>query len=311
MPTKPPERKQVVIEKPGIYEMSNEDYHSTVALSPITGKLEPIISKSGITRLSRSPAHYKASIEHRKAPTPLMQFGTDAHTCVLEYGRYCREKKEWFETHVVKPKFSGKGAKARREAWEAANAGKVAVTWHQFSEKKEHFKTLERLRVQVMRHPKASQLLKGGRAELSAFWFDEDLQIWLKVRPDHLSDTGVYTEFKTTADARPYAFSRVANQLKYHWHCLYLDVLTALTGYPHTDMWIIAVEQEPPHAVNVFEIDHATLEIGRMQVRQQLKIYAECLKTGKWPAYETATEPLKFSKSALWVDEEVWQSWAA
>lgn len=298
----------MIITKPGIYEISNQDYHSTQAESPITSKLEPIMSKSALVKGSRSWAHYKASIDFPMAPTPLMEFGTDAHAAVLEPAIWNKQKGVWFGTHKVKPAFKGKGSTDARKEWETANAGKEFVTPAQFATKKEHFHKIDRIREQVFDHPEAAPLLQDGHAELSVFWFDEKYQIWLKARPDYLTD-GVYIEFKSTADARQESFIRVCNSLKYHWHALYLDGLTAVTGYPHTEMKIIAAETAEPHAVNVFPIDTATMEIGRLQYRAMIKEYTDCLKTDTWPAYSLNNAPLKFSRQALTVPNDVWGNW--
>jgi len=300
----------MVIDKPGIYHLSNQEYHAAQAMSPLTSRLERIMSKSGLTRGSRSWAHFKASCDFPMVPTPLMEFGTDAHTAILEHKRWIAEIIHWNHTTVVKPSFTGKGSTDVRKIWEMANAGKIWITKAQYDAKKDHFYKIDRIREEVFKHPEAAPLLENGKAELSVFWFDEKYQIWLKARPDYLTVDGVYVEFKTTADARPENFVRVCNTLKYHWHALYLDGLTAVSGYPHTQMMIIAVETAEPHAVNVFPIDQATIEIGRLQYRSMIAEYVECLKTDTWPAYQLNNAPLKFSRQALTVPDDVWDNWS-
>ena len=62
------------ITKPGIFELSNGDYHQQAALN-----------KSGLVQLSKSPAHfyewYHATDEE---PTRAMVLGTAIHMAVLE-----------------------------------------------------------------------------------------------------------------------------------------------------------------------------------------------------------------------------------
>jgi len=299
----------MIITKPGIYEITNAEYHSTQALSPITGKLEPILSKSALVKGSRSWAHYKASIDFPMVPTPIMEFGTDAHTAVLEPDIWNKQKGAWFGSMKVKPKFAGKGSKVARETWEAENAGKNVITTKEFLAKKAHFHKIDRIREQVYDHPEAAPLLSGGVAERSFFWFDEKYQVWMKCRPDYLTADCEYIEFKSCPDARPGNFLRYIGHLNYHWHSLYLEGMTAVTGYPHTDMRIIAAETAEPHAVSVFPIDTATMEIGRMQYRAHVKDYTDCLKTDTWPAYPLNNEALKFSRQALTVPDDVWENW--
>ena len=299
----------MIIEKPGIYHISNQDYHATQAMSLLTGKLERIMSKSGLTRGSRSWAHFKASVDFPMAPSPIMEFGTDAHTAVLEHGRWEDEKRLWLKFNIIPPSFTGKGAKERRETWQADYIGYNFVTSIQYQAKKEHFRKIDRIREETYKHPESAPLLENGHAELSVFWFDEKYQVWLKARPDYLTADGVYVEFKTCPDARSNNFLRYIGHLNYHWHALYLDGLTKVTGYPHTEMKIIAVETKEPHAVNMFPIDTATMEIGRLQYRSMIKEFVECLKTDKWPAYSLNNSPLRFSRQALTVPDDVWENW--
>ncbi len=300
----------MIIDKPGIYPLSNQEYHTTQAMSPITGRLEPIMSKSALVKGSRSWAHYKASIDFPMVPTPIMEFGTDAHTAVLEPNQWEKQKAVWFSTMKVKPKFSGKGSTDARKAWEAEHAKKNVITNAQFLAKKEHFHKIDRIREETHKHPEASELLKGGQSELSVFWFDEKLQVWLKARPDYLTTAGVYSEFKTCPDARYDNFLRYIGHLNYHWQSIYLEGLTAVTGYEHKIMWIVAAETEEPHAVNVFPVDVATMEIGKMQYRSKIKEYVGCLKTDTWPAYSLNNPPLKFSRKTLTVADDVWENWS-
>ena len=299
----------IIISKPGIYDLTNAEYHSSQAHSPITGKLERIMSKSALVKASRSWAHYKASCDFPMVPSPIMEFGTDAHTAVLEPEIWDKQKGAWFGTMKVKPKFSGKGSGDARKAWEAENSNKNIITTKEFLTKKAHFDKIDRIRESVFDHPEAAPFLTGGRSEISIFWFDEKYGIWLKCRPDYMTDDSVYVEFKTCPDARPGNFLRYIGHLNYHWHALYLDGLTAVTGYHHSEMRIIAAETSEPHAVNMFPIDTGTMEIGRLQYRALLKEYVEHLKTDTWPAYALNNAPLKFSRQALTVPEDVWENW--
>ena len=66
------------ITEPGVYDLSNEDYHEQNALN-----------KSGIVQLAKSPAHfhewYHAANEE---PTKAMVIGTAIHTAILEPDKY-------------------------------------------------------------------------------------------------------------------------------------------------------------------------------------------------------------------------------
>jgi len=55
------------------FEMPAEKYHAVDALS-----------KSMMSKLLKSPAHYKAALEERQEPSKAMQVGTAVHAAVLE-----------------------------------------------------------------------------------------------------------------------------------------------------------------------------------------------------------------------------------
>jgi len=310
----------IIITEPGIYELTNEEYHSAVAFCPLTGRNEKPISKSGLVKGSRSWAHFKSAMDNPKKPKPGMIYGTDGHTGLLEYGRWKEEKQAWFDSHKMKPAFTGEGSAKRRKEWEAiAKAeGKKGQTWTEWEAKKEYFKKVEALRTAVLGLAPARELLRYGTAELSFFWFDEVLQIWMKCRPDWLMPNGHYVEFKTSTDTRPRKFGYTSSDFLYHWHVFYLDIMTNVTGFPHDKLTIIAAESEPPHWPMIFPIvpyidrngRHIDpLLIGRIQYRKKLLEYTECLKTDTWPGYPMNDEPLKFSPSALWVSEEDWEEY--
>jgi hypothetical protein len=47
----------------------------------------------------------------------------------------------------------------------------------------------------------------------------------------------------------------------------------------------IVVEDEPPHAVGVYRLKDEILELGWRQLELALHTYAECERSGVWPAY--------------------------
>jgi hypothetical protein len=54
-------------------DMPAEKYHAVDALS-----------KSMMTKILKSPAHYRAALDEHQEPTKSMQMGTAIHTAVLE-----------------------------------------------------------------------------------------------------------------------------------------------------------------------------------------------------------------------------------
>jgi exodeoxyribonuclease VIII len=84
------------------FDMPAEKYHAVDALS-----------KSMMTKILKSPAHYKAALDEHQEPSKAMQLGTAIHTAVLEPHLYSqvvavippdidgrtKEGKAWKEQH--------------------------------------------------------------------------------------------------------------------------------------------------------------------------------------------------------------------
>jgi hypothetical protein len=257
----------------GIYpDMSSEEYHKGIGLS-FTGL--KILSQ-------KSPAHYRAHVESPKEPTPAMLLGQAVHCAVLEPVLFAA-------TYAVAPKVD-KRTKLGKETFavfESENRGKIILD----AEDAEQVKAIQEA---VRSHPQASQILKGGVAENSAFWTDPTTGALCKVRPDYLRvNDGLIVDLKTTEDASPRGFERSIMQYMYHVQtAFYCEGLTQVTGKPFTEFVHIVVEKQAPYAVALYVLDDASIEKAREQMQDGLRKYAECLKTNQWPGYDSEIQPM-------------------
>jgi hypothetical protein len=152
--------------------------------------------------------------------------------------------------------------------------------------------------------------LANGQFEQSVFARDPETGVMCKTRPDWLTKMvtreGEYTvmlDLKSTKDARPSAFGKSAYELGYfRAAAYYCDIHAWATkpagaenDYRSIDSFLlVAFERDPPYAMKLYEIGPDELARGRVQYREALNIYAECLKNYEWPAYETTIEQLQF-----------------
>jgi exodeoxyribonuclease VIII len=153
--------------------------------------------------------------------------------------------------------------------------------------------TLHAMRESVMAHPKAAALLaRKGRAEQSVYWVDKITGMLCRCRPDFLTDDNIVVDLKTTEDASAEEFAKSCANYRYHvQHPFYWDGLTAIGRKPLAFVFI-AVEKKAPYAVGVYVLRAEDIELGRMEYRANLSLYAECFKTGNYPAYSQDVEPL-------------------
>lgn len=244
---------------------SDSEYHRTSALG-----------SSDLKSILRSVAHYEYKKAH-PVDKVAYNFGKAFHMAILEPKR--------FKTDVVMmPKFSGTGAVMRRDTWAIENHGKLII-------KEEELEALEEMKKSVAHHKSASKLLIGGEAETSFFWDDPETGLPCKCRPDYL--TGVCLDLKSTQDASFESFQKTLLFYNYHLSAAhYLNGLSAVTGKLHETFLIIAVEKEPPHLTQVFEIDFGTLEKGRELCARALLKYKNAQVHGFTHGYSDDIVPI-------------------
>lgn len=217
-----------------------------------------------------TPAHYRATREAEKPsePTPAQVFGRAFHAAALE-GR---------TGYVVKPdgmNFTTKEGKAWRDAQTLPILSQTEA------------KAIAGMSASLMAHPVAVNVLgSGGRAEVSCFKRDAATGLMLKGRADFLTrdsnDLTAIVDLKTCGfgDASEAAFSREIVKWKYHQQAaFYLDLFGA------SFFLFIAVEKEPPYAVNCFYLDADAVSKGRTANGSALASIAAAEASGEWSAY--------------------------
>lgn len=245
------------------------------------------LSSGGVRRIVRSPAHFLAERTKAKAPSAAMQFGSAVHFGVLEPERFAAEV-------VEAPKFDRRttAGKAAAAEWEAANAGKLSFDPETFAAVRESIAA-------VQAHPSASRLLSEGRPEVSAFWRDGRTGAPLKARFDYLRADGGVVDVKTTRDASAPEFARSAATFGYHVQAAhYWLAHEAAIGSSPAFFAFVCVETEAPFGVACYVLDEADIRAGMRTVNRAIELYAQCLRTGKWPSYPATVERLLLPKWA-------------
>lgn len=216
------------------------------------------------------------------SPSDSMRIGSALHAWMLERERYG-------DIVVVSPAFDRrtKQGKADAAAFEAASVGKVVLDADEEA-------TVKAMGAAIGMHPRARKLaLTPGERECVVIWDDERSGLRCKARIDKLIRTaGIGVDIKTTRDASPDSFER--SVLDYHYHTqvgFYADGWKAATG-EELSFFILAVENDSPHGVAVYQIDDETMDIGRFEMRRVLAEVAACEKSGRWTGYADAVIPI-------------------
>lgn len=208
---------------------------------------------STLKHLSRGIEHYLYARDHEQADTPAMLLGRAVHTSVLEPDRFPLLYAVW------------NGGRRQGKEWErvrdlAHDEGRDVITADEYAQ-------CLAIRNSVRNDPAAAALLERvTEFERKLEWTDTITGLPCSGRVDGIG-AGRVLELKTTSDVRPRVFAAHAARMCYHAQlAMYVD------GSGSNTASIIAVEQKPPYAVQVFYVPELTLEAGRYQYRGWLQM---------------------------------------
>jgi hypothetical protein len=277
--------KAPLISAPGSYSnIENTDYHRNANLLP-----GPSISASGLkTLLAKSPRHFWFDSplnpdRPAEKDKPHFSVGKAAHDMLLLSERWptCY--------HVLPEDFNANATKAQKE-WHAErdaarDAGKTVLTFDQARE-------VEAMCAALKANKLAHAALSNGESEVTLCWQDAETGVWLRARPDFLPHKRrIIPDLKTAADASPKGFQRTIANFGYaQAAALYLDGIKAVFGDEPTNWIHVVMEKEPPHVVALYELPSEDIGRGRWLNRRAIRIFADCLSSGRWPGY--ADEPV-------------------
>lgn len=235
----------------------------------------PGIRRSMLWEIRRSPAHLKWRMENPPEATPALIFGQALHAAVLTPEDYDRQ-------FAVMPN-ADRRTKAGREAWEAAAAETQSRTQIAFDWAEQIAGMVQAVRG----NPMAARLLDGPH-ETSYFWADTLTGEACKCRTDAETVIGnmhLIVDLKSCQDASTDAFMRDALHYGYDVQAaMYTDGYKAVTGREATFVFI-AVEKNPPYAVNILQADTLFMQHGQDRYRHLLGLYHECRQRNQWPGY--------------------------
>jgi hypothetical protein len=262
----------VEITEPGVYDIPAPAYHR----DPVPGGS---LSHSGAKKLLNPscPAIFDYERKHPTAPTDAMEFGTAAHTVVLGSGP---------ELVVVDAK-DWKTKDARDERDEARARGQIALLPHEF----ERVHAMARA---LRRHRLAASLLDPDRGfpEQSLFWRDELTGVMLRARLDWLPESVkgrrlVIPDYKTAASVDDESIAKSIQNFGYHTQDDWYSTGAKALGLAESVAFLFVFQSKtPPYLVRVVGIPDAALAIAAGKNRKAIDVYAACMKSGRWPAYD-------------------------
>lgn len=266
-----------MIDKPGIYDLTDDQYFSDPCPTP---SLSSSIAK---ILLAKSPLH--AWYNHRRLNPSLEQddnaafnLGKAAHDYLMKGGRAIDviDEDSW-------------RSKAAQEAKALILAsGRIPLLRKQFYQVEEMTRLAEQ---QIALHEEAKGAYQIGHAEQTCIW-QEPCGIWCRAKLDWLeTDKAIVYDHKTTSgSAHPNDFIKQLFGLGYDVQAaFYLRGLKAV--FPAVDFKFRFTPQEvdPPYCLSVIELPPAVLSMAERKVETAIDIWHRCVTTDEWPAYSART----------------------
>jgi hypothetical protein len=269
----------------GIFEMPMAQYLT-----------EHGVSQSALKHLARSPAHLREYLDHPKPSTPDQIIGTLEHLLVFQDGLF--ESSHWVKpaTYTNKKgeikKWNGNATECKD--WLYAHEDRPVIS-------QDSYESIIAMQNEVFLHPAAALALTQGKPEQSLFCEDAETGLQLKCRCDWMSGNSI-VDLKKCQDASPNGFAKTVANYGYDLQAAVNLEICRVLELGKENFIFIAVEDKPPFAVGVYQLDAASVAVGYSKFRRLLTKYLECVSTDRWPAYSSNIEYLSLPKWASTVE---------
>lgn len=240
--------------------VSDTAYHADAALS----------STGGRRLLEVVPAQWLYEMENRStASTDTFDLGKAVHSILLGAGA------PLFDLGVNEIR-SNDAKTARKEAWDR---GEIPL-------RSKDYDLAYRVADAVFRNPRAAELLAVGEPELSAWALDPLTRMMLRARADWVqwiaSDMVVIVDVKKTSTLGPGQFRKSVASFGYYFQQAWYQYVFGLLGI-RVAFLFLAIPEDPPHLPFLVELKESAVELGDIQVRRAIDVFAECQTSGIWP----------------------------
>lgn len=270
--------------QPGVYyDVPMSQYREVKALN-----------HSLLRHIKRSPSHVAWAAANPTQPTEAQALGTALHVWALQ--RHLWEQEIAVALRIDRRTNDGKQAWSK---FQRDSVGKTIITDEQNS-------LIRPMSLAIGHHHQAARLRSAkGRAEVVIVWKDQD-DILCKGRIDKVIETPngwVRVDIKTTRDADLREFSRDCEKFGYHTQDAFYRRGLGVLGIQDAGEFIIAVETNPPHPVEVVHFGPRSTQTADAIVSGWMSHYAKCLKENNWPANDHGIQEIEIPEWALMPEE--------
>lgn len=150
------------------------------------------------------------------------------------------------------------------------------------------FKVIEVMSRKLFDHPDAGPLLKNAEFELTYFSKDSATGLWKKCRLDGNKNRRI-SDLKTTESASEYSFTMDSKKyLTRISASYYLEIVTEVTGFPHTEFNLVPCEKTEPWECAVYRVHESSVFKAQSEIRTALQKIRDILDQGEkaWRGYQ-------------------------
>lgn len=265
-----------------------------------TENREKILSRGDLVEIANNPWRWRAGYRRPDDRTPSKEFGSLFDCLLTQPSR--------FEDYYVMAPETYTNSKKQEAPWTWKSS--TCREWRDTIEAdgqlvcgKEDLAEAQAAIKGLKEHPEhggqVSRLFEGAKTQVFCIAEYEDDATGIRVFVRTLSDLVPHPEdpefgktmfdIKTGASAHPRAWRRAVFDGNYHVQAaLNLDAYTLATGEDRQDFRHLIVENYMPWTPAKRFLTSEFLEAGRTKVIHALRVYCECVSSGRWPSYTEA-----------------------
>lgn len=249
------------ITEPGLYyDMPVDVYHADPvpggSLSATRAKL--LLDEGG-------PAKFRHRADRGQEPRAEFDMGHAAHALVLG-------KDADALVLIDADSWRSKDAREARDVAHAAGKTPLLPSQMRIAEDMAEALTRNRYAVESLQ----------GEAEVSMFW-KHHTGLWLRGRADVIGEC--IGDYKTTADASAYGFTKAVWRYRYHMQAAWYRALHLWITGTRLPYRLVAQEKTAPYLVSVWEPTEDYLALGFADMTDAIATYLTCLDEDRWPGY--------------------------
>lgn len=277
------------IDRPGVYDISAEDYHADPCPQPsLSSSMAKILYQRTARRAQSAHPRLNPAFEPDNADK--FDMGKAAHALMLGDPQKFAviDATDW----------RTKDAKAARDAAHAS--GKIPLL-------KEQWDRVNAMvaagRAQLAAHADSADAFSDGKPEQTLIWREDG--IWCRARLDWKPNKGpVFHDYKSTdASASPDAWHRILFGLGYDMQAaFYRRGIRALGLCDNPEFKFVVQETDDPFDLCVIGLMPGAIDLADKKVDEAMRRWKWCLTNDRWPGYPTRT---CYIDAPAWHENEV------